>query len=461
MSRATLDPFILAADLLDPQQDDYDITNDLKPWREIRRENQKWPNEPLDAYLVIILAGRGWGKTRTGAEWMLDEMTAFPSYWYAMLGPTFDEGRDVMVEGESGLLACADARKIRHTWNKQLGHFNIRGGPECDLFSAEKPDGVRGPNLRCLWGDEPGSWRYGQEVWNTVQFAMRKGNVKALLTGTPKATPFIKFLLSQADVIIKGKTEENRLNLSDKFYSRVILPYVGTRIGRQELDAEVLEDVDGALWKQAAIDADRVWTIPSHKVYEDDAWVDVADFAEIAVALDPSVTANTARNMATGKAQRTSDEVGIVSAALGDDGDCYVFADHSGIMPAKQWASTGLALYDRYEMDCVIAEINMGYDLVENTFRTECDTQRRPMVPFVKVRASHAKTVRAGPVQALYDSHRVHHVGVLAGLEDEMTGWIPNAPGSRSPNRVDAMVYVVSYLMLRKSGRKLGFSITS
>lgn len=460
MSHATLDPFLLAADLLNPQQSDWDIQQGLRPWREIRRPSQCPPTSPRDWYFWLVLAGRGFGKTRMAAEWMLDEMTAFPRYWFAMVGATFDEGRDIMVQGESGLLACADARKIRYTWNKQLGQFNIKGGAQCDLFTAQKPDGVRGPNLRACWLDEPASFAYGMEVWNTLQFAMRKGNVRVLATGTPKATPFIKFLIQQADVVTKGKTEENRANLSEKFYSRVILPYVGTRLGRQELEAELLEDVDGALWKQLQIDEDRVWSIPTSKVYDDGMWQDVADLVKILTSIDPSVTSRPNRNLMTGKAQRASDEVGIVSAALGDDGDVYVLADHSGIMTADEWANTALRLYDKYEMDEIIAEVNNGGDLVENTLRGVCRAQRRQMPPYRKIRASHGKTVRAAPVSALYDSHKVHHVGVLAGLEDEMTGWIPNAPGARSPNRVDALVYAVSRLLLERSGRKLGYTIS-
>ena len=456
----SIDPFLMAADLLSPPVDADDAAKGLKPWREIRRPSQCAPTTPRDWYFWLVLAGRGFGKTRLAAEWMLDEMTAFPNYWYAMVGATFDEGRDIMVEGESGLLACADARKIAHTWNKQLGHFKIRGGPECDLFSAEKPDGVRGPNLRACWLDEPASFRYGMEVWETLQFAMRKGDVRVLATGTPKATPFIKFLMQQADVITRGSTEENRANLSEKFYSRVILPYVGTRIGRQELEAEILEDVEGALWNQAQIDADRVWSIPTHKIYENDMWTDVADLVKILTAIDPSVTSNTSRNRVTGKAQRSSDEVGILGAALGEDGDGYILADHSGIMTPDQWCNTALRLYDRYEMDEIIAEINMGGDLVEATLRAVCRSAGRPVPPFKKIRASRGKTVRAAPVQALYDAHRVHHVGILPGLEDEMTGWIPGVPGTRSPNRIDALVYAVSRLMLERQGRKLGYSIS-
>lgn len=460
MSTHVVDAFKIAADMLDPQLSALDVEQGLKPWREIRRPNQVWPDEPRDAYLVMILAGRGWGKTRTGAEWMLDEMTAFPHYWYAMIGPTFDEGRDIMVEGESGLLACADARKIRYDWNKQLGHFKIKGGPSCDLFSAEKPDGVRGPNLRCLWGDEPASWRYGMETWNVVQYAMRKGDVKALLTGTPKATPFIKSLITQADLVVKGTTEENRANLSSKFYDKVIKPMEGTRLYKQEALAQILEDVDGALWTQGQIDMDRVWSLPGHKVFEDDMWQDVADLTTVLLSIDPSVTSRGTTNTATGKAQRPSDEVGLITVALGDDNDCYVLADHSAIMTPNAWCTTALRLFDTYEMDRIIAEVNMGGDLVETSLRGVCRSQRREMPPFKKIHATRGKTVRAEPVQALYDQHRVHHVGMLAGLEDEMTTWIPKTPGARSPNRIDGMVYGVSHLLLERSGRKLGYSIS-
>lgn len=460
MATKLLDPFMLAADMLNPQPTADELIHGLKPWRELRRPSQCAPLDPADWYFWLVLAGRGWGKTRTAAEWLLDEMTAFPRYWYAMVGATFDEGRDIMVEGESGLLACADARKIRYDWNKQLGHFKIKGGPQCDLFSAEKPDGVRGPNLRCAWLDEPASFRYGMEVWSTLQFAMRKGDVKVLATGTPKATPFIKFLIGEADVITKGHSDENKANLSDKFYSRVIKPYENTRLGRQELSAEILEDVEGALWTQAQIDADRVWKVPSHREYEGQEFYDVADLAKILAAIDPSVTSKGARNTVTGRAQRTSDEVGIIGVALGEDEQGYVLADWSGIYTPDQWCNRALDLYDRYDMDEIVAEVNMGYDLVESTLRGVCRSTGRAVPKLLKAHASRGKTVRAGPVTALYDQHVVHHVGVLPGLEDEMTSWVGNVPGARSPNRIDGLVYGASELMLRPKGRQLGYTVT-
>jgi phage terminase large subunit-like protein len=463
MTTALASPFTFAADLLDPLFTEEERARGLEIWREVRRPSQCAPTDPIDWYLWLILAGRGWGKTRTGAEWLLDEMTAFPHYWYAMVGPTTDDIRDIMVEGESGLLACADARKIRYHWNKQLGHFKIVGGARADTFTAEKPDGVRGPNLRAAWGDEPASWRYGQEVWDTLQFAMRKGNVRVCMTGTPKSTPFIRMLIQAADVITKGHSDENRANLSEKFYSRVIKPYVGTRLGRQELAADILDDVEGALWTPATIDANRVQTVPSHQELDDGFYVDVADLIALLISMDPSVSNNEKRNVNSGKIQRASDEVGIVVAALGENDHGYMLGDFSGRMPSHKWAKRGLDLYDQYEADRLIAEVNNGGDLVESAIRAACKESGRPMPLYNKVRAGGklgSKGSRAEPVAQLDIDGLIHHVGYFPLMEDEMTTWIPRAKGQKSPNRIDARVYAFSELMLRKQGRKLGYTIS-
>jgi phage terminase large subunit-like protein len=455
-----LSPFEMAADLLDPQPSEEQIERGMEIWREIRRPSQCAPTTPRDWYLWLILAGRGWGKTRTGAEWLIDEMIAFPHYWYAMIGPTTDDVRDIMFEGESGLLACLDARGIKYHWNKQLLQLKIAGGARVDGFTAERPERVRGPNLRAVWGDEPASWRYGQAVWDTMQFAIRKGDVRVCMTGTPKATPFVKYLVELADVITKGTTEENRANLSEKYYSKVILPYVGTRLGRQELNAEILEDVEGALWKLSLIEQHRVGGVPMHEEVINNEWVQVAELIEILVGLDPSMSNKSKKNNITGLSQRESDECGIMASGLGEDGHAYILADHSGRMGTNTWATSSLDVYDAYEADRIIAEVNNGGDLVEFALKAVCKAQGRPMPSFTQIHASRGKRVRMEPVHALYEQGMVHHVGTLPKLEDEMTSWVEGAPGAKSPNRIDAMVYDVSEHLLRKQGRRLGYSVS-
>jgi phage terminase large subunit-like protein len=454
-----LSPFELAADQLDPQFSLEEISQGMQSWRSVRRPSQCAPTTPADWYLWFILAGRGWGKTRTGAEWLLDEMSAFPYYRYAVIGANTDETRDTMVEGESGLLACAENRKMRVDWNRSLGHFKIRGGARADTYTAEKPDGVRGPNVRSAWCDEPASWRFGQETWDTLQFMMRKGDPRICVTGTPKATPFIKFLIAQADVITKGRSKDNEANLSKKYYSRVILPYIGTRLGRQELDAEILEDVDGALLKQSVIDANRVTSVPMHQEIENNAYVDVADLIALLVSIDPSVSDNPARNALTGKRQRESDEAGIIVAALGEDNHGYLLDDRSGRMKGEKWAGLALDLYDQYEADRIIAEVNNGGDLVEVTLRSVTTARGLQMPRFKQITASRGKDVRAEPVAGLHEQGLIHYVGNFPKLEDEWTSWIPKQKGQASPNRMDAEVYAFSELLLRKQGRQLGYSI--
>jgi phage terminase large subunit-like protein len=311
--------------------------------------------------------------------------------------------------------------------------------------------------LRALWGDEFASWRYGQQVWQTVIWAMRKGNVKALLTGTPQATPFVKEILRQASVVTKGVTADNEANLSSKFLERVIKPLEGTRLYRQEALAEILEDVDGALWKQAEIDATRVASVPSYQEYDGDELVDVADLVELGVTVDPSAS-NKGPRSATGHAQRASDECGIMLAGRGSDGHAYVMADWSERLSIEQWAARAIDLYDMFEADWIGAEVNHGHDMVVSALTAHCRATGRSVPKIVRLNASRGKTVRAQPVQGLYVQSMVHHVGVFPKLEDEMTTWIEGAPGARSPNRLDALVYAVSELLRKRSGRKLGYT---
>lgn len=440
------DPFLLAAGLLDPVMDPDLVARGVRPWREVRRGSQVTP--PGDWFMWLILAGRGWGKTRTGAEWLIDEMVAYPHYRYGMMGASYDEIRDVMVEGESGLIECLSARGLPFDWNKSLGHLSV-GGARCEAYSAHKPSGARGPNLRCVWGDEPGSWEYGQDAFDTLAMGMRKGDVRFCMTGTPKPSNFVRWLVSQADVLTRGSTDENSANLSGKFLDRVVGPYRGTRLGRQEIDAELLEDVQGALWRLKDIEGARVGDVPFSVEDVDGELVELVDLVDIVVAVDPAVSNKS-----------TSDETGIVVAGRGVDGDFYVLGDYSLRCSTNEWAVECLASYDRHLADRVLAEVNNGGDLVEASLRSYCTSVGRVFPSYRAVHAARGKIARAEPVHALYEQGRVHHVGLLAGLEDEMTGYVWNGTtrGVKSPNRIDALVWAISALAMPKAGRKLRMS---
>lgn len=402
------------ADLLDPP-----MPEGRQRWRDIARPEQLAPLG--DWYLWFIKAGRGWGKTRTGAEWLLEQMRRYPGSRWAMVAPTFDDGRDLMVEGESGLEACALPGEVK-TWNRSLGQFFMKNGSRADLFTAEKPEAARGPNLSGVWGDEPATWRYGQKLWDILEFGVRKGDVKIVLTGTPKPSKFVRFLMSVADIVTEGTTYDNLSNLSDKFKTRVIKRHEGTRLGRQELNAEILEDTPGALWTLSQIEELRKMP-PVHRVWRHDKQWEEIDMKRIVVSVDPAVTA-----------EADSDETGIIVSGLGRDDHGYTLADYSLQASPEKWARRAIDAYYDFKADLVVAEVNNGGDLVETVIRS-IDKN----VSYKKVNASRGKRVRAEPVASLYEQRRWHHIEPFPELEDQMTTWVQGDPDS--PDRMDALVW--------------------
>lgn len=390
---------------------------------------------PGDWYLWVNSGGRGTGKTRSGAEWLLERMRATPRSLWFMIGETWDDGRDVMVEGESGLIAClTDAERDSYVWNSSLGHFRLGNGAQAHLFSAEKPSKTRGPNLNGGWGDEPAKWRYGIEVWDTLQFALRKGDPRVCMTGTPANVAFYRRLVKEADVITVSHTEENLGNLSDKFKARVIDKYRDTRLGRQELAGELLEDVPGALWTPGLIDVHR-WP------YEP-----MPAFSKVIVAVDPNVSEG-------------NDECGIMVCGREDltlGPRAGVLEDASTAEGPRGWAKRVVEAYHDWEADEIVAEKNNGGDLVELTIHGV-----DPLVPVRLVHASRGKETRAQPVATLTESDGWGFYGLFPKLEDELTGWVPGRAGQKSPNRLDAMVWGAAALLLdlgkKRRRRRLHF----
>jgi phage terminase large subunit-like protein len=388
-------------------------------WELWRRPSQAIP---VGAWIVwLILAGRGFGKTRTGAETVREWAKSFN--YVNLIGATADDARDIMIEGESGILAVCpnDERPIYKSSSRSLLWPN---GSKSLIFTADEPERLRGKQHQKLWADELAAWRYA-ESWDQAMFGLRLGkNPQAVVTTTPRPNALVKALISDKTThVTRGSTYDNQANLAPNFFSKIIAKYEGTRLGRQELNAEILDDNPGALWNHALIEAARVKDYP--------------DIVRVVIAVDPAVSSNP-----------DSDDVGIGVAGLGADGDVYVLADATvpdALVPVatpNEWGKRVVDTFDKWQADLIVAEVNQGGDLVESNVRAQ-----RPYVPFKKIHAKRSKALRAEPVAALYEQGKVHHVGILPKLEDEMCEWNPQDPSAPSPNRVDWLVYAITELL--------------
>lgn len=333
-----------------------------------------------------------------------------------LIGATADDARDIMIEGESGILAICPPSE-RPVYKKSDRQLDWPSGCKSLIFTADEPDRLRGKQHEKLWADELCAWRYVAESWDQAMFGLRLGKQpQAIVTTTPRPIKSLKDLLNDpATVVTRGSTYDNRANLAPNFFSKITSKYENTRLGRQELYAEVLEDIEGALWKNAMLDQYRVAKAP--------------DLRRIVVAIDPAVSAN-----------KTSDETGIVAVGQGIDKQYYPLSDVSGIYTPLEWAKKAIHQYETLEADAIVAEVNNGGDLVEANLKA-CGYKGR----VIKVHASKGKVIRAEPVVGLYEQGQVHHVGDLAKLETQMTTWDPKEDDS--PDRVDALVWAITELM--------------
>jgi phage terminase large subunit-like protein len=364
-------------------------------WPAVARPNQLPP--PGDWWQIwLLLAGRGFGKTRTLAEWVCDQAASGQASRIALVTATAADARDVLIEGESGILSVASP-SCRPVYESSKRRLTWPNGAIATSFSAEEPERLRGPQHDAAVCDELGAWSR-PETWDMLQFGLRLGRrPRCLVATTPRPTKLIRELLAREghDVVVtRGSTYENRANLALGFFSQIIRKYEGTRLGRQELNAELLEDTPGALWSQSIIDAARQAAVPP-------------DLARIVVAVDPAVTSG-----------EDADETGIVVVGKDHQGHGYVLADASGRYQPIEWAKIAIAAYQAHHADRIVAEVNNGGEMVENTIRM-VDSN----VPFTAVRASRGKVTRAEPVSALYEQGRMHHVGTFAQLEDQMTNF--------------------------------------
>jgi len=392
---------------------------DLK-WLLSQARDQQKP--PLGDWRVwLLLAGRGFGKTRTGAELVRIMAESGEARHIALVAPTAADARAVMVEGESGLLSIAPPESLPDY--EPSNHLLIwPNGALATTYSADEPDRLRGPQHDFAWCDELAAWRYPQ-AWDILLFGLRLGaDPRVVVTTTPRPTKLIRDLLADPKVAVtRGRTIENKEHLAPAFLDQIVRRYEGTRLGRQELDAEILEDVPGALWSRGVIEAGHVATLP--------------DLARIVVAIDP----------AAGSGEH-SDETGIVVAGKDAGGHAYILADVSGRFTPTEWAKAAVAAYRAHGADRIVAEINNGGEMVEATLRVV-----DPAVPFTAVHAARGKVARAEPVAALYEQGRVHHLGAFAQLEDQMCAFTSdfdrNAAGY-SPDRVDALVWALTELVV-------------
>jgi phage terminase large subunit-like protein len=409
--------------LLTPQQ----AESLLYDWEFCARPDQLAPLGDWQSWL--FLAGRGAGKTRAGAEWVRGKVKT-GCRRIGLIAPTQADIRDVMIEGTSGVLAVSwehdrDQRGTPMgvpTYEPSKRHRLTWGNGAIALgYSAEEPDRLRGPQHDALWADEVAAWQDPNGAWDMAMFGLRIGsNPQAMVSTTPRPIPIIRELLrSPTCVATRATTWANRGNLAATFISKIVSKYEGTRLGRQELLGELIEEAEGAYWTRAMIDAALIAKAP--------------DLLRVVVALDPAVTAN-----------EMSSLTGIVVAGLGADGRGYVLKDLSGRYSPDAWARTAVDAFDDQRADRIIAEGNQGGDLVRHTITTV-----RPNLPIRIVHASRSKQARAEPVAALYEQKKVSHVGAFPELEDQLCTWEPLS-GMPSPDRLDALVWALTALMLEQ-----------
>ncbi len=412
-----------------------DAASLIYDWQLWARDDQLPPAEARNGNpwtTWLILGGRGAGKTRAGAEWVRGLALGKPPFAtapverIALIGETLLDARAVMVDGPSGLFAIHPQTE-RPSYNASRRELTWPNGAVAQLFSADDPESLRGPQFGAAWADELAKWRKPQAAWDMLQFCLRLGdNPRQVVTTTPRPIPLLKRLTGDPAVAIsRARTKENAVNLAPSFLSAIVGSYQGTQLGRQELDGELIDERTGALWQRATIEQVRVAGAPSLEY--------------IAVAIDPPVTSGP-----------RADACGIVAAGRARDGRAYVLADATvqGVQPLD-WAQTAIHLYDSLQADCIVAEVNQGGELVAEMLR-----QVAPNIPIRQVRATRGKYLRAEPVATLYRRGLVFHAGAFPQLEDQMCDFGPGGLTSgASPDRLDALVWALTELMLNRPAR--------
>lgn len=405
------------------------------PWGAQRRPSQIPPDWAWRHWL--IMAGRGFGKTRTGAEWVREEVMHHGARRVALVAATAADYRDVMVEGESGILEVCDRYGIAVKWEPSKRKLTFPNGAIAKCYSAEKPNRLRGPQHDRYWADEPAAWDNALDTWDNLQFGLRLGtNPRGVLTTTPKPVPIVRTILAQKRTdarpngtvaVTTGTTYENVDNLAPAFKDEILGRYEGTRLGRQELLGELLEDTPGALWRYAMLEATRVAFPPPF-------------LQRIVIGVDPKTGTPEDR---PGLEDQPGSETGIIAVGIDSLGEGYVLEDASIDGTPLEWATAVVNTYRKWQADRIVAEANQGGAMVESTLR-----QVDPNLPITLVHASRGKLTRAEPVAAKYEQRKMHHVGAYPRLESQMTTY--DGSGD-SPDRMDALVWATTDLMIRES----------
>lgn len=409
---------------------------DWEEWEPAAKARLKWLLEarpeqltPEGEWLIwAVVTGRGWGKTRSGGEDVFDYGRENPGTRIAVVAPTFTDGRDVCMEGESGLLSVVPAEFIE-SYHRSMGQLTLKNKTQYQVFSAEKPNRLRGPQHHRAWCDELAAWKYLQETWDMLMFGLRLGErPQVVITTTPRPRPLLINLMTRPTThVTTGTTYDNIANLARSTVDELQRVYAGTRLGKQELEGILLESVEGALWQRDVIEENRADDTPLNA-------------GRTVVAIDPAVTVT-----------EYSDETGIVVAMKTKGGcrKCGTAEDHAFVLDDRSikaspdmWCRRAVVAYRDYTADRIVAETNNGGDMVEVVLRTIDKT-----LPFKKLHASKGKRTRAEPVAALYEQGRVHHVGYFDTLEDQMCTWDPETT-TDSPDRLDALVWAITELMI-------------
>lgn len=387
----------------------------LYEWRFWARPNQLAPEGNWSTWLA--LAGRGFGKTETGAQWIRERVKR-GARSIALVAETNKDLEEVMVERILRVHPASERPRVTY----RPVHMVWPNGAIALGYNGTEPDQLRGPEFDTAWVDELAKYRYAQDLWDMLQFTMRAGtDPRVFVSTTPRPIPVIKSIIKDpATVVTKGSTFDNAKNLPQQFLDKLKKRYAGTRLGRQELEAEILDDVQGALWTRETLDQSRVTALP--------------DMQRVVVAIDPSGT----------RGEDSNNSVGIIVAGLGIDGLGYILADRSCDASPAVWGRRAVHAYHEFRADKIVAEENFGGAMVEFTIKTV-----DPQIPYKHVSASRGKVLRAEPVAALYEQGRVKHHGDLHDLEDQMTqitgaGYM----GEGSPDRLDAAVWAITELML-------------
>lgn len=419
-----IDPDSLA-DLTDEEADDL-----LHQWRLWARPNQL---EPEGTWWTtwLILAGRGFGKTRCGSETVIEWVRSGQCKRIALVAEDSADARDVMVEGESGILACSP-RDFMPKYEPSKRRLTWPNGARATLFSAEDYDSLRGPQFDGAWCDELCKWRYAQEAWDNLQFGLRLGDhPKQIVTTTPRPIALLKDIIKRNDTVItKGSTMENLANLARPFRKAVVDKYMGTRIGRQELEAELLDDTPGALWNRTMLEEQRF------------KGSILPDFKRVLVAVDPPAT--------------SEGEAGIIVVGMDEKNIGYVLEDRSIMGSPDEWGREAILAYDEWEADNLVYEANHGGEMVKAILmnaakQLKAEGKRTAdFVPLKDVHATRGKYKRAEPISQLYEQGRVRHVGMFSVLEDQMCEYTPEAEvqAKHSPDRMDALVWGLTQLMI-------------